>query len=263
MAWLDDHPPKRSQFRDPRRHSPSGVIVVHTAESIMDTVGPDTGAENVANFIRTRDTPGSYHELCDSNSTVHLVRWNCEAYHDGTGSNPHSFGLSFACRTSDWTRMSPAKRNAFIERGAQAAALYAKWLKALNGIVIPGIRLTKVQSDLMLPGFISHGQRDPGRRSDPGQEFPWNQFLTRFKALSGVTSPKPPTTQPPTLEDDMAIAVRGNQSMKVFATDWIHKNHIPDPDDLQQMILTGLRTQNGQPFVVAQATIDAIPEVTP
>ena len=45
MAWLDDHPPKRSQFRDPRRERVSGVIVVHTAENVMDSIGVDTGAE--------------------------------------------------------------------------------------------------------------------------------------------------------------------------------------------------------------------------
>ena len=62
MAWLDQHPPVRRQYRDPRRAAPSGVIVVHTAENVMDAVGSDTGAENVARFIQTRADPGSYHD---------------------------------------------------------------------------------------------------------------------------------------------------------------------------------------------------------
>jgi hypothetical protein len=194
MAYLDDHPPVRSQFRDPRRQSVSGVVVVHTAESVMDMVGPDTGAEGVAHFITVRDTPGSYHELVDSDSYINVVRWTCEAFHDGTGSNPHSFGLSFACRTTDWATMGDAKVTAFLERGAQRAAAYARWCRTQHGIIIPSTRITRDESDRKVPGFISHGQRDPGRRTDPGQEFPWALFLARFKALTdGV--PIPPTTR--------------------------------------------------------------------
>ena len=32
----------------------------------------------------------------------------------------------------------------------------------------------------LVTGFISHGERDPGRRSDPGAGFPWDEFLERF-----------------------------------------------------------------------------------
>jgi hypothetical protein len=193
MAYLDDHPPVRSQFRDPRREPVSGVIVVHTAENVMDQVGPDTGAEGVANFIRVRDTPGSYHELVDSDSTIGLVRWTCEAFHDGTGSNPHSFGLSFACRAADWPAMTADKRDRFILRGAQRAAAFANWLENSRGIVIPAARITRDESENRVPGFISHAQRDPQRRTDPGQSFPWSQFLDAYADLmNGAPAPQPP-----------------------------------------------------------------------
>ena len=67
MAYLDDHPPKRAQQRKPRRERPSGVIVVHTAESAPDTVAPDAGAESGSEIVVTgmkfdrslQDTPES------------------------------------------------------------------------------------------------------------------------------------------------------------------------------------------------------------
>lgn len=199
MAYLDDHPPVRSQFRDPRRETPSGVIVVHTAENVMDQLGPDTGAEGVAHFITIRDTPGSYHELVDSDSYVNLVRWTCEAFHDATGSNPHSWGLSFALRAEDWPTMADAKRAAFLERGAQRAAAYARWMRTTYGVIVPATRITRDESERRVPGFIAHAQRDPARRTDPGGGFPWATFLARFKALTDGT----PTPTPPRKDDAM------------------------------------------------------------
>ena len=151
----------------------------------------------MANFIRTRDTPGSYHELVDSDTIIDMIRWTCEAFHDGTGTNPHSMGLSFACRTVDWKAMSSARRDAFIEHGAQAAARYADWVKVKYGIVIPATRLTREESTNRKPGFVSHGQRDPGRRTDPGDDFPWSDFLARYSRLvNGTPQPTPPIPEP-------------------------------------------------------------------
>lgn len=156
---------------------------MHTAESVLDTVGPDTGAENVAAWIVRRDTPGSYHDLVDGDSCVPVVRWECEAFHDGTGTNPHSYGLSFALRTTDWRTLSPARRALFVDQGAQAAARWARWMRARHGVVVPARRITRAESDRGVPGFISHGERDPARRTDPGADFPWGEFLSRYAAL--------------------------------------------------------------------------------
>lgn len=76
----------------------------------------------------------------------------------------------------------------------------------------------------------------------------------------GLAPPAPP--KPPTGDDEMAVAVKGNESPRVYATDWIHKNHIPTADRFAQMKMSGLRTNNGAPFVVAQATIDGIPDAS-
>ncbi len=186
MAYLDDHPPARTQFRQ-RYATPTGLIVMHTAESALDVIGEDTGAEGVADFIRRRTDPGSYHRLVDSDSIVPLVRFEMAAYGDGTGSNEFAIHLSFACRAADWPHMSAERREAFLVNGARAAREAAAWLREHHGIDVPAIRVTRAQSDQGAAGFISHGERDPGRRTDPGPGFPWDRFLTLYAQEDDMT----------------------------------------------------------------------------
>lgn len=186
-----DHPPARSQYRSPRRDRPSGVVVVHTAESTPDYVAFDGGAEAVARFIQGRSDPGSYHDLADSDSCLNLVPYGAEAYHDGTGSNRHSYGVSVATRADVWPLAPREWRDGAIRQAAAAAARYAAWARSAHGVVIPARRITRAQSEQRVPGFISHGERDPGRRTDPGAQFPWDDFLAEFARLTSQ-----PTTNP-------------------------------------------------------------------
>lgn len=179
-AYLIDNPPRTRQFRRPRRATPSGVIVVHTAESFPDETGPDTGAENVARFIANRSDFGSYHDLADSDSLIQLVPYDAEAFHDGTGSNPHSYGVSAATQAAKWVQMGNEWTDACVRNMARGAARYARWIKREHGVDIPAKRITRAQSEARVPGFISHGERDPGRRSDPGATFPWTKFLNYY-----------------------------------------------------------------------------------
>lgn len=184
MAYLDDHPnPYQRQQRE-RYDEPSGVIVVHTAESALDLLGEDTGAEGVAAFIARRTDPGSYHRLADSDTVVAVARFEMCTYGDGTGSNDHAIHISFACRAADWPGMSAERRAAFITNGARAAAEANTWLQEHRGITVPPRRITRAQSDQKAPGFISHGERDPGRRTDPGPAFPWDLFIDTYAQLT-------------------------------------------------------------------------------
>jgi hypothetical protein len=191
------HPnPHLRQYRDPRRETPSGVIVIHTAENSPDVTAPDDGAENVAAWISRRTDPGSYHRLCDSDSIVALVPWSFEAWHDATGTNPHSVGISAATRATDWPSKPRAWRDGCIGRMAFAAADYAHWLRATHGIDIPARRVSADEARARIPGFVSHAELDPGRRTDPGAEFPWDQFLATYQWLRSPTQEDP----------DMALA---------------------------------------------------------
>lgn len=227
--YLEDHPPKISQFRAPRRQNPIGVIGVHTAESIMDTVGPDTGAENVAAFIARRTDYGSYHDLVDSDSIVQLVRYENEAYHIATHTlNRRTTGLSFACRTTDWSKMSTAKRAGFLDNGAKAAARQARYHHAKKGIVVPARRITLAQALKGEPGFLAHGDADPKRRSDPGTRaphlFPWDQFLARYAhhAADLLGGPAQP-------DKDPLMALTDEQQKRLLdlaeASDLRHQSH--------------------------------------
>jgi len=187
--YLIDHPPAIRQFRCPRRATPSGVVVVHTAESTPDQVAPDIGAENVAAFIARRTTYGSYHHIVDSDSRIQLVPFDCEAFHDATGSNPHSYGVSAATQAAKWSSMSATWRIATVRNMARAAADYAVWVKTKHGVVIPAKRVTRAQSEARQPGFISHAERDPARRTDPGADFPWAQFLADFATFMAPAQP--------------------------------------------------------------------------
>ncbi len=181
--FLIDNPPKVRQFRRPRREKPSGLIVVHTAESILDMIGEDTGAEDVARFIANRSDFGSYHTLADSNSCVRLVPFDAEAFGDGTGSNPYAIHISFACKAAGWAGMGAERRAAMIHQGALAAAEAATWLLKTHGVMVPAMRISRADSERRLPGFISHADRDPARRSDPGADFPWSAFFAEFVAI--------------------------------------------------------------------------------
>lgn len=178
-VYLIDNPPARSQFA-PRGVRPTGLTVVHTAESVLDTVGPDTGAEAVAAFIARRTTPGSYHDLVDSDTALSLVRYEDQAYQDGTGSNPYALSISFALRTTDWRTLSAERRRAFLRQAAVAFQRQQAWLRAKGYPTTPIRRITRDESSRGVAGFISHAERDPARRTDPGADFPWPEF---FEAL--------------------------------------------------------------------------------
>ena len=209
-AYLREHPNRTlPQYRSPRRARLTGAIVVHTAENTPDFVAFDGGAEAVASYISRRDSYGSYHDLVDSDSTVHLVDYDDEAFHDGTGGNRFSLGLSVATRADVWPLAPAAWRAGAVEQAAQAAARMARHVYAKRGIVVPAKRITAGQYRAGHAGFVSHGELDPGRRTDPGAEFPWSTFLTRYAELTrdlGNAQPLPHRPQKDFTMDDEARA---------------------------------------------------------
>lgn len=191
MAWLDEHPnPNARQQRVPRREEISGVFVVHTAENTPDYVAFDGGAEAVRNFIGTRSDYGSYHFLADSDSFPFLVEWGNEAFHDATsGGNRHEVGGSVATRADVWPLAPKEWREGAVKNLARGFAQAALYVYRRRGIVVPARRISREESQRRIPGFISHAERDPARRSDPGAGFPWDDFFryyTEFARALGV-----------------------------------------------------------------------------
>lgn len=216
MTYLLANPPRRSQFRSLRRAKPTGTIVLHSAENAPDLVLPDEGAERIARFIQGRDDPGSYHVICDQDSQLPLVPFSYEAFHDGTGSNPWSIGLSFALRASDWPHLTDQQRLWYMASLATAARDASNWLHAHYSITVPVRRLTK--SSQRQPGFCTHQDREewegiPGRRTDPWRNDPvmWRLFLDLYEDTRRPSTP----VEPPSLEDLMSLTVDGRELVDI------------------------------------------------
>jgi hypothetical protein len=196
MVYLIDNPPETTQFRSPRRQRPIGVIIVHTAENPADLVGQDSGAEGVARFIANRSDYGSYHDLVDSDSRIQLVRYSDEAFHCATHQfNRRTTGLSVALRTEDWDDVPEPRLTGYIENAARAAADQAAYHLSAGGVVVPARRITIAQALAGDPGFLTHADADPARRTDPGRNFPWSRFID---AYSRIRFPKPDAGELPT-----------------------------------------------------------------
>jgi hypothetical protein len=188
--YLEDHPPARTQYRAPRRAAATGAIVLHTAENSTDLTLPDGGAEAVARFIATRtDAAGSYHTVVDSDSIIDVGRYEWEMFHEGTGGNRWSLGLSFACQAAQWPNLPESWVGPAIQNGAVEAATMAAWVKATVGVTVPARRISPAQYRNGEPGFIGHADLDPGRRSDPGAWFPWDRFLEQYALYAGGDLP--------------------------------------------------------------------------
>lgn len=185
-VYLETNPPRVSQFRRTRRAEPSGVIVLHTAESMADLTPPDNGAGNVARFIVNRTNFGSYHAIVDADSAIQLCEWSWEAWHVGTfRMNYHSVGISVACEADKWSRYPESWVDGAVDNAARMAAAYASWLEANHNITIPADRINATQAVNRTPGFTTHGELDPTRRTDPGPDFPWDKFLARYRHHRG------------------------------------------------------------------------------
>lgn len=199
-AFLIDHPPARRQFKL-RGTTISGVVVLHTAESLPDFTGPDLGAEGVARFIAGRSDPGSYHWLADSDSLIDLVPMrDFQAYGDGTGSNPHAIHISAATQAHRWDGLPREWVRDTVRHMAVAAHRASELLEDVHGVRIPARRVSKEQSSNRREGFISHGERDPGRRSDPGAGFPWATFMSDFRELERGGKKKSRLTRGPAVD---------------------------------------------------------------
>ncbi len=189
VAYLIEHPPHSTQFR-PRRAKYTGCTVIHTAENTPDWVDHDSGAEGVARFIQGRSDPGCYHMLVDSDSIIHMVPFALATYGDGTGSNEFACHVSAATQAAKWNAAPKEWREETVRNMAAASARIARWAKREHGITIPAKRISKAESDAGKPGFISHAERDPARRTDPGKDFPWALF---FEEYNDIMNPEKPT----------------------------------------------------------------------
>ena len=184
MAWLNDNPPVRSQFRHPRRQAIT-AIVVHTSEQPADLVGEDTGTIALAKYIQRRPGPGSYHWICDSDSSLQLIDDDDEAYGAKYGWNQFALHISHSIRASTWDQLPPRFTDGVLKNSARVVA---GWCQAY------GISPWKEDAADMedgLTGICGHKDiediHDPGRRSDPGwDEAQWDHWLGLVRSFMSI-----------------------------------------------------------------------------
>ncbi len=137
-------------------------IVIHTAEGAP--------AENVAKYFTFNTRPASAHAVIDESIIINLLPDTAVAFHV-RGNNSKTLGLEIAYWAHKWGE------NLQLEDMLLNNA--AKWCrkKALEHD-IPITRLNKSGWAKGQKGFMAHSDLDPSRRTDPGDEFPWDKFLS-------------------------------------------------------------------------------------
>ena len=252
--YLFDNPPAIQQFHNPRRGKWTGGVLVHTAENVMDDVGPDTGAENIAAYIVRRNTYGSYHVLADSDSVIELLPPTAVAFHCAAdGYNSTTVGVSYACRTvdlhpdSEWTKK--ATRNI-------ATVLVRWWQDA--GFDPLAARFIPAPETRVRLGLSTHGEAQPADRSDAWTRHPRRGELEALllSEIAAIVKPIPPT--PEEMERVSVIAVDDGTDPKSppnvwWLTDGIEKRKLmpgkAGQEQAKQLVSIGLasnkRTADG------------------
>lgn len=146
----------------PKRKGSIQGIVVHTAEGAP--------AKNVANYFTLNTIPASAHVVVDESEIISLLPDNFTAFHVRSH-NSKSLGLEIAYWAHKWGE------NIQLEDLLLLNA--SKWCKQKAELYdIPLTRVSKQNWARGQKGFIAHSDLDPDRRTDPGEDFPWEKFLS-------------------------------------------------------------------------------------
>jgi len=193
--WLDENPPVRSQYAE----RPPGVlprlIVLHTTQQPPDVTGSDSGAEGLARYVQRRSTAGCYHSCVDSDSTVRLVSPTMQCW-GARYVNKFALHISHSTKAAMWTQLPHDWVTATLKNSAREVA---DWCDRYG---IPPRLITRTEAiDFGTAGIISHASIDPDRRTDPGVDFPWTQWLEwvseYMEPITGPAGPTAPEFRPP------------------------------------------------------------------
>jgi hypothetical protein len=160
------------------------LIVIHDTEGSSHALSAEDGAAYDAR--RTDGT--SAHYFVDSNSVVQCVRTDDVAHTARAQGNARGIQYELCARAS-WSKakwLDAAYGRPMLMRAARQCARDArKW-------GIPVRKLTPTQVAAGTKGFCGHADitkafpADKGSHTDPGANFPWDEFLAMVNAAMGV-----------------------------------------------------------------------------
>src|SRR5690625_1940045 len=186
VTYFQNHPQRYTQHRYPRRGGgyTAPQITLHTYEA------PHTRSlQDAARWLTQRRDPGSYHALAGARGprdVLLLAPWSHETWHS-VPSNNWSIGISAVAYAHQWKTIPRAAADNLVKSMAYAASLAAKWLEQAHGRKVEPRVLTRAQAMRKESGFVTHATMDPGRRTDPGRDFPMGDFLAEFNRLMTPT----------------------------------------------------------------------------
>lgn len=230
--YLFDNPPAIQQFHRTRNGAGwTGGVLIHTAENVMDNVGPDTGAENVAAYIQRRTSYGSYHVLADSDSVIELLPPTATAFHcAASGYNSTTVGVSYACRSVDLDVNSQWFRQATD----RIAGVLVRWWRD-SGFDPNRVAFVPAPRTREALGLSTHGDAQPADRSDAWTRHPQRAqleaaFLASVRRFAGGPSvPTPPGVDPIMNKPVMMREPDGTVWMYYSGTPWrVHVKSVED-----------------------------------
>lgn len=170
--YLLDNPNPHGPHYYTSRRKPVRVIVIHITASVedQDMRGGDASAEQTARYAANTTRQVSWHAGADSDSWLPLLPPSYTAWHV-RGYNSGTWGLEISKSDVSWSDEPPAWVEATLSNAADACRPIAERYG------IPLRRLTRAQVDAGMSGFVYHSDLDPGRRFDPGDDFPIRRFF--------------------------------------------------------------------------------------
>ena len=145
----------------------NNVIVLHTSEPPKTSIST---TQALANYFNGANRGVSYHYFCDRTEWVNWLNPASDrAYHARAIGN-NNIGFAFTCKAAAWGTMSSADKQALLTTAATG-------LRAVQTrFDIPRVLLSLDDYVAGSSGFVYHSTIDPGRKFDPGEDFPWNDL---------------------------------------------------------------------------------------
>jgi hypothetical protein len=210
-----------------RPYGPCIWIVIHATDGADGARSAEDG--NAYDAKRTDGT--STHVFVDRNSVVQEVNSANRAHAARTVANNRGYHVEL-CGTAAQTAAQ------WHDVGSSAELLLAAQhcARVCVKLGIPSRWLTKADVDARRPGFLTHADVTTfleGTHTDPGKNFPRNEFITLVAYWIGKYSPPPP---PAASEEDPPMqTVKPAGTNAIYKTDGWRFEHITSPVELANL----------------------------